>query len=110
MAGHPQGLPSRSRSWQPRGVQSQMTKRTGRRYDIWDRTAPFLPTAPYTSGEDANSAVPRSLNSPRRAHSQLPVWMPTTITLPVPTVLTLPAGDLEFRLHTTPPASKPEGR
>ena len=69
----------------------------------------FRPTALH-SGEDAKAGVPKNLRTAREANPQMQRWNQNIHPLPVLTVLTLPAGDLEFRLDTSTPRSKPEGR
>ena len=62
----------------------------------------FRPTALH-SGEDAKADVPKDLRTAREANPQVQRWNQNIHPLRVLTELTLPAGDLEFRLGTPPP-------
>ena len=70
---------------------------------FWDRRAMFHPTALHSS-EDTKAGVPKHLRTAREANNpQMQRWNQKIHPLPVLTVLTLPAGDLEFRLDNSSP-------
>ena len=73
MGGLPTGLPSRSRSWEPQGVQSQIAKRIWFDSPFWHRHAMLWPTALH-SGEDAKAGVPTNLRTAHDANTPMQRW------------------------------------